>query len=131
LKWDEKGERERFAERVPVSVVYDSAAEVAGLSQNPEVVKAVALLEAARAKRAAKEFMDRGDYRSASESLRDQSARFSIAQAAMPDSDIAEEIASLEQLSRDLEDRADLSRVRKQMTYQSSQAQRGRRDKKK
>lgn len=131
LKWDEKGERERFAERVPVSVVYASAAEAAGLPQNPEVVKAFAILEAARAKRAARDFVDRGDYRSASESLRDQSVRFSIAQAAMPDLDIAEEIASLEQLSRDLADRTDLYRVRKQMTYQSSQAQRGRRDRKK
>jgi len=72
--------------------------------------------------------MDRGDYALASRSLREQSWRLSETAADTGNELIVAEVQALDALDQDLEEQEDLSHTRKSMSYQSSYAQRGRRE---
>jgi Ca-activated chloride channel family protein len=130
MEWSEHGSGKRLSMEGSAGITYAPEKEADGLSPNPEVEKVVSLLEGARLKRKAMEYMDRGDYARASRSLREQSQKLSALAAATGDESIAAEVQALDALYQNLEEQKDLSHTRKSMSYQSSYAQRGRREKK-
>lgn len=130
IEWSEHGSGKRLSMEGSAGITYASEKETGELPPNREVEKVVSLLEGARLKRKAMEYMDRGDYALASMSLREQSRKLSAMAAATGDESIAAEVQALNVLYQSLEEQKDLSHTRKSMSYQSSYAQRGRREKK-
>lgn len=130
IEWSEHGSGKRLSMEGSAGITYASEKETGEIPPNREVEKVVSLLEGARLKRKAMEYMDRGDYALASMSLREQSRKLSAMAAATGDESIAAEVQALNVLYQSLEEQKDLSHTRKSMSYQSSYAQRGRREKK-
>lgn len=129
IEWSEHGSGKRLSMEGSAGITYASEKETGEIPPNREVEKVVSLLEGARLKRKAMEYMDRGDYALASMSLREQSRKLSAMAAATGDESIAAEVQALNVLYQSLEEQKDLSHTRKSMSYQSSYAQRGRREK--
>ncbi len=129
IDWTEHGSGERLSVEGSAGITYAPEKEAVALNQNREVEKAVSLLESARLKRKATEYMDRGEYGLAWMSLREQSQRLGAIAATSGDESIVAEVQALDRLSKSIEDQKDLSYTRKSMSYQSSYAQRGRREK--
>ncbi len=130
LKWDERESKVRHETGVSAAIGYAGSDEAENQEKNPEVTRAIRLLEGARIKRKAMEYMDRQDYSSASSALSAYSANLVSMPAAISDASIVEEKADVERFLADIANRKDLARTRKAMSYQSSQTQRGRREKK-
>jgi len=130
IEWSEHGSGKRLSMEGSAGITYASEKETGEIPPNREVEKVVSLLEGARLKRKAMEYMDRGDYALASMSLREQSRKLSAMAAATGDESMAAEVQALNVLYQSLEEQKDLSHTRKSMSYQSSYAQRGRREKK-
>lgn len=130
IEWSEHGSGKRLSMEGSAGITYAPEKEAGELPVNREVEKVVSLLDGARLKRKAMEYMDRGDYALASRSLREQSRKLSAMAAATGDESIAAEVQALDALYQSLEEQKDLSHTRKSMSYQSSYAQRGRREKK-
>jgi Ca-activated chloride channel homolog len=129
LEWNEHGVGSRFYKESSASIAFAPGLEIVTQTPNHEVQKAVTLLEGARIRRKAIEYMDRGDYQHASHSLRTYSGGLAPMAAATGDADIMEEIQALDQLSQGIEQQKDLSHARKSMSYQTSYRQRGRKEK--
>lgn len=130
IEWSEHGSGKRLSMEGSAGITYAPEKEAGELPPNREVEKVVSLLEGARVKRKAMEYMDCGDYALASRSLREQSRKLSAMAAETGDESIAAEVQALDVLYQSLEEQKDLSHTRKSMSYQSSYAQRGRREKK-
>jgi hypothetical protein len=130
IEWSEHGSGKRPSMEGSAGITYAPEKEAGELPPNREVEKVVSLLEGARLKRKAMEYMDRGDYALASRSLREPSRKLSAMAAETGDELIAAEVQALDVLYQRIEEQKDLSHTRKSMSYQSSYAQRGRREKK-
>lgn len=129
LEWSEEGTGKRLSSESAASIAFASAEDAAAQSVNREVQKAVQFLEGARVKCRAMEYLDRGDYQAASFSIAGQLDALRAIPAASDDSSVSEEIAQLSMLHQDIDDRKDLAKARKSMAYQSTNVQRGRREK--
>ena len=105
--------------------------EVKIQEENIEVQKAVKLLEAAKARRTAMEYLDRNDYKRASAILNEVSESAQIMAKIHNDSDLQAESMALDNLSKSIRNKKDHAHTRKIMAYQSVNRQRGRREKQK
>lgn len=130
IEWSEHGSGKRLSMEGSAGIAYAPEKEAGALPPNRKVEKAVSLLEGARLKRKAMEYMDHGDYALAARSLREQSQKLSAMAAETGDESIVAEVQALNVLYQSLEEQKDLSHTRKSMSYQSSYTQRGRREKK-
>lgn len=129
IDWSEQGSGKRLSREASVSVTYALGEETAALRANPEVEKVFSLLEGARLKRKAVEYMDRGDYGPASRSLHDHARKVDAMAALTGDESLVAEARRLDRLCRDIDAQVNLSHSRKAMSYQSYHTQRGRREK--
>lgn len=109
-----------------LSVEFDSAAAVEKLAQNAEVQKNVQLLMNARARREAREALDRGEYNVAFELLDFSVAGTQALAAAMPAApEFTQELAQLQDLRTSLSSPGEVDMTRKKMAYQSYHRQHG------
>lgn len=129
IEWSEHGTQDRFSTGMGAGITYAPQRETAGLDPNREVEKAVSLLQGARLRREAMEYMDRGDYGKAARSLRTHSLMIGAIATITGDPSLWAEVQELDRLQRCMEEQKDLPHTRKSMSYQSSHAQRGKREK--
>jgi len=106
-------------------VAFASRSEVAEMSSDPAVIEAVQLLNNARARREAVEYIDRGDYAESSRLLK---SAIDITQAACnvsPSAAFLAEIDDLNELRKSLEDRTDILMSRKRASYSREARRKG------
>jgi Ca-activated chloride channel family protein len=128
--WSPQGYTARLYAEKQAAITYAPEEKVQLQEVNLEVQKAIQLLESARAKRKSMEYMDRGDFHSASEILNSLSLSSRELAYVMGDMDLDADSEELAELSRSVREKRDLLLSRKKMAYQSSQRQRGRKEKK-
>ncbi|MBD1872878.1 VWA domain-containing protein [Nodosilinea sp. FACHB-131] len=115
LAWDDAEQPGRQVLRAGLELPLVSAEQFSDFPANPAVQEQVALLMAARARREAVIFSDRGDYAAATDSL----SRVRVAMSAMPPSAmLMEEQAVLEDLEGDYQSGA-IARARKKAYSQA------------
>ena len=87
------------------------------------------MLEAAKARRTAMEYLDRNEYKRASAILNEVSESAQMMAKIHNDSDLQAESMALDNLSKSIRNKKDHAHTRKIMAYQSVNRQRGRREK--
>jgi len=129
LEWNPQGNNKKHSEQNHAKIHYAPEDEVKKQKENIEVQKAVQLLEAAKARRKAMEYLDRNDYKRASAILDEVSESAQIMAKIHNDSDLQAESMALDNLSKNIRNKKDHAHTRKMMAYQSVNRQRGRREK--
>jgi hypothetical protein len=129
LRWTQQGALDQMSLMKESEIPYGPLRDTEIQRVKLEVQKAVQLLEAARMKRKAMAFLDRGEFPLASDSLRASSVPLMGSANATGDADLQHEVQKMQSILSSIDERRDLAHSRKSIAYQSSNIQRGRREK--
>jgi Ca-activated chloride channel family protein len=129
LEWNPQGNNKKHSEQNHAKINYATEDEVKIQEENIEVQKAVQLLEAAKTRRTAMEYLDKNEYKRASAILNEASESAQMMAKIHNDSDLHAESMALDNLSKNIKNKKGRAHTRKVMAYQSVNRQRGRREK--
>ncbi|MBK9163344.1 MAG: VWA domain-containing protein [Acidobacteria bacterium] len=118
LRYTEQATQKPMAVTAEAEVVYDTAAAVAELRRNDQVLEAVTLLTNARARKEAMEYMDRGRFEDAQQVLFDRELQTDALFSLAPSLELEQEIEAVRDLNRLIADRSNDLLTRKRMSYE-------------
>lgn len=118
LRYTEQATQKLVTVTAKAEVAYDTAAAVAELRTNDEVLTTVTLLTNARARKEAMEYMDEGEFDDAASILRMVATATDDAFAVTPSAELEQEIEAVRDLNRLIADRSNDMLTRKRMSYE-------------
>ncbi len=118
LRYTEQATQKPMTATSEAEVAYDTAAAVAELRTNDQVLTAVTLLTNARARKEAMEYLDEGEFDDAASILRMVASTTDDAFAVTPSAELEQEIEAVRDLNRLIADRSNDLLTRKRMSYE-------------
>lgn len=118
LRYTEQATQKPMTVTAEAEVAYDTAAAVAELRTNDQVLTAVTLLTNARARKEAMEYLDEGEFDDAASILRMVASTTDDAFAVSPSMELEQEIEAVRDLNRLIADRSNDVLTRKRMSYE-------------
>lgn len=118
LRYTEQATQKLVTVTAKAEVAYDTAAAVAELRTNDDVLTTVTLLTNARARKEAMEYMDRGRFEDAQQVLFDRELQTDVLFSLAPSLELEQEIEAVRDLNRLIADRSNDMLTRKRMSYE-------------
>lgn len=118
LRYTEQATQKPVTVTAMAEVAYDTAAAVAELRTNDDVLTTVTLLTNARARKEAMEYMDRGRFEDAQQVLFDRELQTDVLFSLAPSLELEQEIEAVRDLNRLIADRSNDMLTRKRMSYE-------------
>ena len=119
LEWTPRGGNGPLAMSRGTTLEFAPAPEAGDQAEDPDVQKALSLLEAAQAKREAREFLDAGDAEGAKQTIERFAAALAPAAMATRDQELMEEMEELNTMAGRIDDPAQSTRMKKDLMYAS------------